>query len=185
MSSLTTKALLDLNADRMIASAQRLEMPAFPKERFIDAVNKVVAANAAYVPPYGSGATLYLRPYMFGTNPVIGVKPATECQLRIFATPVGSYFKGGTNGVALRVPDYDRAAPRGTGHVKAGLNYAMSLYPVHEAHQLGYAENLYLDSEGNVLNSVPVNVSKGSATADITIATSEEDRAKRYLEFNK
>ena len=83
---------------------------------------------------------------MFGSGIVIGVKPAQEFQFRIFATPVGAYFKGGTTGVALRVPDYDRAAPRGTGHVKAGLNYAMSLYPVHEAHSQGYAENLYLDS---------------------------------------
>jgi branched-chain amino acid aminotransferase len=83
---------------------------------------------------------------MFGSGIVIGVKPAPEYQFRIFTTPVSTYFKGGANGAALRVPDYDRAAPRGTGHVKAGLNYAMSLQPIHEAHALGYAENLYLDS---------------------------------------
>lgn len=85
----------DLNAERMENSAKRLEMPVFPRDRFVDAVTKVVAANAAYVPPYGSGATLYLRPYMFGSNSVIGVKPATEYQFRLFATPVGPYFKGG------------------------------------------------------------------------------------------
>jgi len=136
----------DLNAKRMADTARRLVMPAFPEDKFVEAVLKTIKANIDWVPPYGTGAALYLRPFMFGSGIVIGVKPATECQLRIFATPVGSYFKGGINGVALRVPDYDRAAPRGTGHVKAGLNYAMSLQPVHEAHQLGYAENLYLDS---------------------------------------
>ena len=80
----------DLNASRMADSARRLEMPVFPEERFIDAIVQTVKANAAYVPPYGSGATLYIRPYMFGTNPVIGVKPADEYQFRVFTTPVGS-----------------------------------------------------------------------------------------------
>ena len=136
----------DLNAKRMIESAKRLEMPIFDEEKFIDAVERVVDANIDYVPPYGSGATLYLRPYMFGSNPVIGVKPSSEYQFRLFATPVGPYFKGGVKAITLRVPDYDRAAPSGTGHVKAGLNYAMSLYPIVEAHNLGYSENLYLDS---------------------------------------
>ena len=87
----------DLNAERMAASAARLEMPVFPKERFIDAVEQVVKANAAWVPPYGSGATLYLRPYMFGSNAVIGVKPADEYQFRILTTPVGPYFKAAPN----------------------------------------------------------------------------------------
>lgn len=136
----------DLNAERMEASALRLEMPAFPKERFIDAVEKVVEANAAYVPPYGSGATLYIRPYMFGSNPVIGVKPATEYQFRMFCTPVGPYFKGGVKPITIRVCDYDRAAPHGTGHIKAGLNYAMSLYAIMDAHRQGFDENMYLDS---------------------------------------
>lgn len=135
----------DLNADRMIDSAKRLEMPVFPKDRFIDAVTKTVAANAAYVPPYGSGATLYLRPYMFGTNPVIGVKPANEYQFRIFATPVGPYFKGGVKPLTIRVSDFDRAAPNGTGHIKAGLNYAMSLHAIVSAHEEGFDENMYLD----------------------------------------
>ena len=135
----------DLNAERMEASAKRLEMPAFPRERFVDAVTKVVAANTAFVPPYGSGATLYLRPYMFGTNPVIGVKPAEEYQFRIFCTPVGPYFKGGVRPLTIRVSDFDRAAPHGTGHIKAGLNYAMSLHAIVTAHEEGYDENMYLD----------------------------------------
>ncbi len=137
----------DLNAERMINSAKRLEMPVFPKERFIEAVKETVKANAAYVPPYGSGATLYLRPYMFGSNPVIGVKPADEYQFRIFATPVGPYFKGGAKPITIRVCDFDRAAPHGTGHVKAGLNYAMSLYAITDAHNKGFDENMYLDAQ--------------------------------------
>ncbi|MBO5737964.1 branched-chain amino acid aminotransferase [bacterium] len=136
----------DLNAKRMADTARRLVMPVFPENRYVEAVLKTIKANIDWVPPYGTGAALYLRPYMFGSGIVIGVKPAQEFQFRIFATPVGAYFKGGANGVALRVPDFDRAAPRGTGHVKAGLNYAMSLYPIQEAHEHGYAENLYLDS---------------------------------------
>ena len=136
----------DLNASRMADSARRLEMPVFPEDRFIRAVEQVVAANADYVTPYGSGATLYIRPYMFGTNPVIGVKPADEYQFRVFATPVGPYFKGGAKPITIRVCDFDRAAPHGTGHIKAGLNYAMSLHAIVDAHQQGYDENMYLDS---------------------------------------
>ena len=136
----------DLNAQRLNDSADRLKMPTLPEGRFVEAVKQVVKANEAFVPPYGSGATLYLRPFMFGINPVIGVKPAEEYQFRIFATPVGPYFKGGVKPLTVRIPDYDRAAPHGTGHIKAGLNYAMSLYPIVEAHELGYDENMYLDS---------------------------------------
>ena len=136
----------DLNAERMVDSAKRLQMPPFPVERFMEAVEQVVAANADFVPPYGSGATMYLRPYMFGSNPVIGVKPATEYQFRIFATPVGPYFKGGAKPITIRVSDYDRAAPNGTGHIKAGLNYAMSLFAIVDAHEKGFDENMYLDS---------------------------------------
>ena len=135
----------DLNAERMYGSAQRLEMPPFPVDRYIDAVKQVVKANEAWVPPYGSGATLYLRPYMFGTNPVIGVKPADEYQFRIFCTPVGPYFKGGAKPITVKISDFDRAAPNGTGHIKAGLNYAMSLHAIVTAHSEGYAENIYLD----------------------------------------
>lgn len=136
----------DLNAERMENSARRLEMPVFPQDRFVDAVVQTVKANAAYVPPFGSGATLYIRPYMFGSNPVIGVKPADEYQFRVFSTPVGPYFKGGVKPITIRVCDYDRAAPHGTGHIKAGLNYAMSLYAITDAHKQGYDENMYLDA---------------------------------------
>ena len=136
----------DLNAERMIDSCERMRMPVFPKERFLDAIVKTVAANREWVPPYGSGASLYLRPYMFGSNAVIGVKPASEYQFRVFATPVGPYFKGGVKPLTLRISDYDRAAPHGTGHIKAGLNYAMSLYAIVDAHEQGYDENVYLDS---------------------------------------
>ena len=135
----------DMNAERMMDSASRLEMPVFPKEKFLDALDQVVKANAAWVPPYGSGATLYIRPYMFGSNPVIGVKPADEYQFRILTTPVGPYFKGGAKPLTIKVSDFDRAAPHGTGHIKAGLNYAMSLHAIVTAHKEGYAENMYLD----------------------------------------
>ena len=136
----------DLNAARMADSCRRLEMPVFPEDKFVEAVVNVVKANEAFVPPYGSGATLYIRPYMFGSDAVIGVKPASEYQFRVFATPVGPYFKGGAKPIVIRVSEYDRAAPHGTGHIKAGLNYAMSLYPIMEAHREGFAENMYLDA---------------------------------------
>ena len=136
----------DLNEQRMQQSAARLEMPTLPEGMFLKAVEQVVAANKDYVPPYGSGATLYLRPYMFGSSPVIGVKPADEYQFRLFATPVGPYFKGGVKPITIRVCDFDRAAPHGTGHIKAGLNYAMSLHAIVDAHKQGYDENMYLDA---------------------------------------
>ena len=136
----------DLNAERLEQSAKRLEMPAFPQDRFVDAIVQTVKANIDYVPPYGSGATLYIRPYMFGTNAVIGVKPADEYQFRVFTTPVGPYFKGGAKPITIRVSDFDRAAPHGTGHIKAGLNYAMSLHAIVDAHNQGFAENVYLDA---------------------------------------
>ena len=136
----------DLNAARMVDSAKRLEMPVFPEDRFVEAVVETVKANAAYVPPYGSGATLYIRPYMFGSDSVIGVKPANEYQFRVFTTPVGPYFKGGAKPITIRVSDFDRAAPHGTGHIKAGLNYAMSLHAIVDAHNQGYDENMYLDA---------------------------------------
>ena len=118
----------DLNAQRMYGSAQRLEMPPLP------------------VPPFGTGATLYIRPYMFGISPVIGVKPADDYQYRVFTTPVGPYFKGGAKPIYVKISDYDRAAPHGTGNIKAGLNYAMSLHAIVTAHQEGFAENIYLDA---------------------------------------
>ena len=135
----------DLNAERMVDSAARLEMPPFPRERFLDAVDKVVAANAAYVPPYGSGASLYIRPYMFASAPVIGVKPATEYQFRMICMPVGPYFKGGVKPISICVSDFDRAAPKGTGHIKAGLNYAMSMHAHEVAKNNGFDENMFLD----------------------------------------
>ncbi len=135
----------DLNAQRMVDSAERLEMPPFPADRFIDAVEKAVLANEDWVPPYGSGATLYIRPFMFGSNSVIGVKPADEYMFRILTTPVGPYFKGGAKPITIRISDFDRAAPHGTGHIKAGLNYAMSLHAIVDAHKNGFDENLYLD----------------------------------------
>lgn len=136
----------DLNGERMEQSAERLEMPVYPKDEFVKAVLKTIRANEAYVPPYGSGATLYVRPYMFGSNPVIGVKPADEYQFRVFTTPVGPYFKGGIKPLTIRISDFDRAAPNGTGHIKAGLNYAMSLHAIVDAHKQGYDENMYLDA---------------------------------------
>ena len=136
----------DLNASRMADSAKRLEMPPFPEDRFVQAIVDTVKANIDYVPPYGSGATLYIRPYMFGSNPVIGVKPADEYQFRILCTPVGPYFKGGAKPITIKVSDFDRAAPHGTGHIKAGLNYAMSLHAIVTAHKEGFDENMYLDA---------------------------------------
>lgn len=137
----------DLNAKRMADSAQRLEMPVFPEDRFVEAVCEVVKANKELVPPYGIGGSLYIRPFMIGTNSVIGVVPADEYEFRIFVTPVGSYFKGGVKPISIKVSDFDRAAPHGTGHIKAGLNYAMSLHPTQAAHREGFAENLYLDPQ--------------------------------------
>lgn len=136
----------DLNAKRMADSARRLEMPVYPEAKFVEAIKQTIQANAEYVPPYGSGATLYVRPYMFGSSSVIGVKPADEYQFRVFTTPVGPYFKGGVKPLTIKVSDFDRAAPHGTGHIKAGLNYAMSLHAIVTAHEEGYDENMYLDA---------------------------------------
>ncbi len=136
----------DLNAARMADSCRRMKMPVFPEDKFVEAVVKTVQANADWVPPFGSGATLYIRPYMFGADPILGVKPANEFEFRIFCTPVGPYFKGGVKPLTLRISDFDRAAPHGTGHIKAGLNYAMSLYAIVDAHEKGYDENVYLDA---------------------------------------
>lgn len=135
----------DMNAERMMESAKTLVMPPFPKEKFIDAVLQTVKANIAWVPPYGSGATLYVRPFMIGYDPIIGVTPANEYKFRIFTTPVGPYFKGGAKPVSICVSDLNRAAPAGTGHIKAGLNYAMSLMAHELAHENGFDENMFLD----------------------------------------
>ena len=118
-------------------------MPPYPEDLFLKAVDDVVRANADVIPSCEDGSSFYLRPFMIGTDPVLGVKPATEYEFRIFGSPVGKYF---SRMIKLRVCDMDRVAPHGTGHVKAGLNYAMSLYAITEAHALGYDENLYLDA---------------------------------------
>ena len=136
----------DMNARRLHDSAEVMQMPPFDEKRFVDAVKEVVKANIDYVPPYNSGASLYLRPYIFGTDPILGVKPASEYEFRIFGSPVGPYFAGDKTLKRLLVSSYDRAAPHGTGNIKAGLNYAMSLRPYVCAHKAGYDENLYLDS---------------------------------------
>ena len=136
----------DLNAKRLQDSARRLLMPEVPEEMFLDALDQTVKANKDFVPPYGTGATLYVRPFLFGSGPVLGVSPAPSFPFRLFVSPVGPYFKGGIKPLKICVSDYDRAAPKGTGHIKAGLNYAMSLYPGDVAHKNGYAENMYLDA---------------------------------------
>ena len=165
----------DLNAERMMDSAKRLEMPVFPKEKFIDAIEQVVKANMSYVPPFGSGASLYIRPYMFGKNAVIGVKPADEYQFRIFTTPVGPYFKGGAKPLTLCVSDFDRAAPHGTGNIKAGLNYAMSLHPIMEAHRNGFDENMYLDSATRTKVEETGGANFLFVTKDGTVVTPKSD----------
>lgn len=137
----------DLNAERLQSSCAGLEIPVVPKEKFLDAIHQVVKANKDFVPPYETGATLYIRPYVFGKNAVIGVKPADEYEFRVFVTPVGPYFKGGVKPITIRVSDVDRAAPRGTGNIKAGLNYAMSLHNIVDAHNKGFDENMYLDPQ--------------------------------------
>ncbi len=165
----------DLNAERMAMTAKRLEMPVFDEKRFVDAVVEVVKANEAWVPPFGSGATLYIRPYMFGINSVIGVKPASEYQFRIFTTPVGPYFKGGAKPIVITVSDFDRAAPHGTGNIKAGLNYAMSLHPIMEAHRNGFAENMYLDAATRTKVEETGGANFIFVTKDGTIVTPKSD----------
>ena len=135
----------DQNAKRMQDSAKRLIIPEVSEEMFLRALDEVVKANAAWVPPYGSGASLYIRPFVYGSGPVIGVAPAPEYEFRLIATPVGPYFKGGVKPIRIRVSDYDRAAPHGTGHIKAGLNYAMSMHAHEIAAKGGYADNMFPD----------------------------------------
>lgn len=136
----------DLNAHRLQDTCDRLIMPKISTEDFIDALDRLVKANLGYVPPYGSGATLYIRPFIYGCGPVIGVAPSPSYEFRMFCTPVGPYFKGGVKPIKIMLSDYDRAAPHGTGNIKAGLNYAMSLYPGEYAHSQGFSENMYLDA---------------------------------------
>jgi branched-chain-amino-acid transaminase len=165
----------DLNAARMYDSAAYLEMPSFPKERFLEAVDAVVAANRAFVPPYGSDASLYLRPFMFASGEVIGVKPADAYQFRLFATPVGPYFKGGAKPVRLCVSAFDRAAPHGTGHIKAGLNYAMSLHAYMAAHAAGFDENMFLDAATRTYVEETGGANFIFVTGDGTVVTPQSD----------
>ena len=133
------------NAKRMINSCQRLLMPEFPVEKFVEAAKAVVKANEKWVPPYNTGSTLYLRPYLMGVGDNIGVSPATEYIFSIFAMPVGPYFKGGLTPTNFIVSDYDRAAPHGTGAAKGGGNYASSLLPGKEAHDRNFSDCICLD----------------------------------------
>lgn len=165
----------DLNAERMTQSAARLEMPVLPEGMFMEAVEKVIAANKEFVPPYGSGASLYLRPYMFGSSPVIGVKPCETYQFRLFASPVGPYFKNGVKPITIRVCDFDRAAPHGTGHIKAGLNYAMSLHAIVDAHHCGFDENMYLDAATRTFVEETGGANFIFVTKDGTIVTPKSD----------
>lgn len=138
---------MDENWKRMNNSARGIMMAELPWELFREAVLTVVRMNEKYVPPYGEGASLYIRPLLIGTGPQVGVKPATEYLFMVFVGPVGPYFKEGFNPVKMEiVRDYHRAAPKGTGHIKVGGNYAASLVPAHRAHKDGYASVLFLDS---------------------------------------
>lgn len=137
----------DENSKRMNRSAYRLRMPEVPEDFFLDAVKQVVKANQEYVPPYGSGATLYIRPLLIGVGENIGVSPAPEYIFTVFCIPVGPYFKGGLTPTNFIVSDYDRAAPNGTGAAKVGGNYAASLLPGYEAHQRKFSDCIYLDPE--------------------------------------
>ena len=137
----------DENSKRMNRSAYRLRMPEVPEDFFLDAVKQVVKANQEYVPPYGSGATLYIRPLLIGVGENIGVSPAPEYIFTVFCMPVGPYFKGRLTPTNFIVSDYDRAAPNGTGAAKVGGNYAASLLPGYEAHQRKFSDCIYLDPE--------------------------------------
>ena len=133
------------NAKRMQRSCRRLLMPEVPTDVFVDAVKQVVKANEHYLPPYGTGGTLYIRPFLIGVGDNIGVKPASEYIFSIFCMPVGPYFKGGLTPTNFLVSDYDRAAGRGTGAAKVGGNYAGSLLPGAEAHKRAFSDAIYLD----------------------------------------
>ncbi len=135
------------NAKRMISSAGGIMMAAFPADMFKDALFRIINLNRKYVPPYGSGATLYIRPLLFGSGAEVGVKPASEYTFVIFVTPVGPYFKGGIKPVNMMIcRDFDRAAPLGTGIYKVGGNYAASMRAIMAAHESGFANIIFLDA---------------------------------------
>lgn len=136
------------NARRLRASAERLCLPVPTMEMIVEGCKEVVRRNERHVPPYGTGASLYLRPVMFGTKVGLGVKPSDEAMLIIYCSPVGAYFKEGIKPIKVALDrEQDRAAPRGTGDVKVGGNYAASIYSGHHAHELGYSNVLYLDAK--------------------------------------
>ena len=137
---------LEENAARLQSTCRGILMPELPTERFKEAILKVVKLNERFIPPYESGASLYIRPLLVGTGAQVGVHPAKEYLFVVFVTPVGPYFKGGAKPITIKVSDFDRAAPHGTGHIKAGLNYAMSLHAIVTAHAEGFDENMYLDA---------------------------------------
>ena len=135
------------NAKRLMRSAEGIIMAQVPAELFREAVMKTVKLNARFVPPCGSGATLYIRPLLFGSGAEVGVRPASEYTFIVFVTPVGPYFKGGVKPVNTRIcREYDRAAPLGTGNIKVGGNYAASLRAIIRARDEGYANALFLDA---------------------------------------
>jgi branched-chain amino acid aminotransferase len=138
----------DENGKRMEQTAERLMMAKFPAETFVDAVSKLVRINQRFIPPHGSGAALYIRPLLIGTSALIGVKPSTDYEFLMFATPVGPYFKHGLKPIRLKAElEYDRAAPNGVGHAKAGGNYAAGMLPGSRAKAAGFDECLYLDAK--------------------------------------
>jgi len=139
---------MEENAKRLQATCEGIIMAKLPVELFCEAVTTVVEENRHFVPPYGTGASLYIRPLLIGTGAQVGVKPAKEYLFLVFVTPVGPYFKGGfqaTKVVILR--QYDRAAPLGTGTYKVGGNYASGLAAGEKAHAMGYSSELYLDAK--------------------------------------
>lgn len=135
------------NAKRMRRSCERLLMAEYPEDKFVEAVKKVVKANEEWVPPYGTGSSLYIRPYMIGVGDNIGVSAAKKYIFSVFVMPVGPYFKGGLTPTNFVVTDYDRAAPKGTGAAKVGGNYAGSMMPGAEAKKNGFSDAVYLDPE--------------------------------------
>lgn len=137
----------ELNSERMRHTAERLCMPEVPTELFLRGIEEAVKANAAWIPPYGSGASLYIRPLLIGVGENLGLRPASLYEFRVFVCPVGPYYKsGGLSLISLAVTDFDRAAPLGTGDVKAGANYPGGLLATLEAQALGANEALYLDA---------------------------------------
>ena len=136
------------NAKRLIASADGIKMAAFPVEMFREALFKVIQLNKRFIPPYGSGATLYIRPLLYGSGAEVGVKPASEYTFLVFVTPVGPYFKDGVKPVNMLIcRDVDRAAPMGTGIYKVGGNYAASMRAIIAAHDGGYSNTIFLDAK--------------------------------------